>query len=1146
MSPRDLRHWEDLQVAQIQNLEAERFESFCQDLVECEAFDRHDDPDVLGPAGRYVPDGGRDISVTVKKPPHISKLDYQRTYRLKPFTEDGMGCTVYSCKSGRGWLDDALKDIRDALARLRKPGKHTRRQPNRAVEVLRDGGYFKLLINSVGKLDAECKRGDVQRTPRQHLVAAFQECLAEIDPAAGDPDARIEILDAHAITRFLRGRMPSGAMERWARELGVVPLLHSLGEWRADHVDQRVETTFVEDEARAALRRSLLEFFRGSKAGGGEKTAWLVGPPGVGKTRLLIDALGEDPSLGQRVRVAFNPAEALDALQPGRLLARHSDVLLIVDDCPVTDMSILMSRFRALASPESRARLLVMTPASRDVFSGGRAAIRWLLEPLDQASASELAAHSLGSSSPMDEQVQSIVRLTQGYPWFVALLAREAIAEGRAPRGIREAVEWALAAKQEAAREDELIALRLRRARSLLAAALTRRADWADLSDAQMNAIARAVGLARWQDVVDTAEQCVQRGILRRNLNWKYKYVTPHILEREVIAWLFAPDGPDPGGKTLQRHGIDFLADFLEAIEQLNLPSDLLSMIARTGLDELRAVPSARGALAASGLLGARLQFIVRHQPVAVASQLHRRITRLSIEELRIRNDERRDLVLALEELAARRSCFEAAEDSLFRLALAENEVYENNATATWSALYFPELNVSYHGLDQRAALLEERLEDPSPAARRIALLGARAMLTARGSRRALPAVDGARPVLSPAEARAGRLRIWKALAQRFADPDPSTAREAKRVAFAELRSALRWGIGAEALSLLAERVSEYSDSDRIELRDALAQVRAYDEEQLSFARPALKRLERLLQPTVFRERLRQHVGTWGPATLRKNDETLDDVLAREGLAGDAPVLSELDWLYSDQALRAQVFAVALGRCDDQALLFPELRRRARASTQTWPSKILLARYLGGWKQAGRADAVDPVLREMSSAPEDAESLALTLVEVGGDDERLSWVENAIRRDLLSPPCLSELGRRSRWLSAAGEDAFRSLVLALLESSVQASTAVALELLVDRVQESPLRAIELGPLLLRAVEALSRGPRNGMTDHSWELGARMLVDQGEVERIASLCVLSLSQPSGAGEPVWNVLHAAALRDAAAAWRAVSEALSKRP
>lgn len=1137
MAIQDPNGWANLRVEQLKTLDAEDFEDFCLDLIRCEAYDRHDGPMLDGPAGRHAPDGGRDVLLTIRKAPLERRPDYQRRHQLGPLTEDRIGRTVYSCKSGKGWLDDALGDIRD-----------NRKELGRALEVLLEGGHFKLLINAVGKLDAPVKRGAASRTPLGHLAAAFLERLRESDPGAADPADRIEILDAHAIAGFLQARMPpSGPMARWTDRLNLIPLLHGLEEWRRVHFEDRRprETELVDDSARAALRVSLLDFLRQPGSGPGEPTGWLVGPPGVGKTRLLIDALSRDLALAQRVRVAFSPEEALAALRTGRLLARHPEVVLIVDDCPSFDVDALAVQFRALVTAQSTARLLVMTPAGRDVFSGGRADLKWFLDALDPEATRQLAASALGRATPLDEEVQGIVRMSEGYPWFVTLLARECLMERRAPRDIREAVQWAVASRHERAREDELSALRLRRARCLLAASLTRRVDWAELAPEMREEVAHAAGLSRWQELIDTAKECVDRGVLRRNLGWKYKYVTPHVVEREVIAWLLSPDGPDPGGKTLSRHGQAFLSDFFETMERLDLPRDVLSAVASAGLEEVRSVPLERGALRGAGMLGARLRFIVRHAPVAAAREIRRRIDGLALEELRARTDERRDLVLALEELAAREPTFEDAEDALFLLARAENEAYGNNATATWSELFFPELNPTYRSLAHRMASLERRMNDPEPAARLLAMSGVRATLATHAARRSMDALDGERPAASPAEAREARIRAWRALTERFQDVDPEVARHAKNLAFEGLRGAVRWGIGEEALAALAAHATSYTDAERIRLRASLAAVRTHDEAWVATAAPALEHLEEKLMPGSFRERLRQHVGTWRPARLRGNDEALDDTLAREGLAGGAPILSELDWLLSEEAARVQVFAFALGRCDERRLLLGALRGRARAAGEPWMAKLVFARYLGGWKEAGRAEAIDPVLREMSRAPEEAESLALATVELGANEERLGWIEAALGMDRLRAPCLAEIGRRQHWLSGVGDEAFERFAGALLEGAGVARAAAALELLVDRAQGSPGRFEALRPLLLRAIERVPAAPRSGVTDYYWELGAGLLVEHGEAARVAELAVAALSHPSGAIEHAWKALHLAAEREPTAAWQAVAPALSRR-
>ncbi|WP_437679289.1 hypothetical protein [Sorangium sp. So ce131] len=1131
---RDPFGWTDISIELLEALDPDDFEQFCFDLIRFEAYDRHDDPALDGPAKRSVADGGRDILLTVKRSPRLSKADYQKAYHLGPLTEDGQARTAYSCKSGDNWLNLALRDVQE------------RKGLGRVVEVLLEGGYFKLLINTIGNLDSQVTRGGVQRTPHEHLVAALWERMKQERPDAENPSARVEVLDAHALTGFLRARQPeSGSITGWADRFSIVPLLHGLDEWRVHHQEDRSEPEFTDDAEREALRDALLGFIRHAPSTPRELAAWLVGPPGVGKTRLVLEALASDPAVEQRVRVARTADEALGALDRGRLLARHPAVVLIVDDCPPIQVDPLAARFVAATRTRTSARLLIVTPAPRQVLDKARLSPRWYLKPLDPTATRTLAARVLGG--PTDaERVHDIARLSEGYPWFVDLLARESLVEDRPPHDVREAAQWALAASWEADRGPELQALRLRRARCLLAASITRRIDWGELSLAQREDVSRAVGLERGQDLFDVADQCVRRGILRRNQGWKYKYVTPLVLEREVIAWLLDPDGGhDPGGRTLVRYGQLYMDDFFETLLRLGLRRELLVGMARVGVEDLERAPEDWGELRRLGLLGPRLRFVARHAPGATARELRRRIEASSIDELRARVEERRGIVFALEELATRADAFEDAEAALLRLAQAENESYANNAKATWAGLFLVELNATHRSLAERMALLEHRLSDPDPAVRAVALEGIRAVLTTRAFRIAHEAIDGAWTATTGEEARLARAQAWTLLGARFGDPDRAVAAEAKRAAVGELRAAVRAGMGDHAMATLAAHLADFTESERVQLRDALETVRTYDAGWLAPDGAYPGRLGALLAPSSFKERLRQRVGAWGPAALRKKDDALDDALAREGLAGDAPVLGELDWLVSEEAVRAQVFAYALGRCDERGLLLAGLRERARAWRKAWKGRIVFARYLGGWAQAGRDAAADAVLRDLRLDTDEASVLALAVVELGATEERLAWIQSAVQGGLLDEACVLELGRSGHWLSQVSEAAFAAFAGVLVEGTSIEHAAAALELLVDHIEDRPERAAPLRALLLRALERLAPHRVHGMTDHFWELGARLLVEQGEVARVAELALVALSQPRGAKDHAWKALHAAAARDARAAWRAVATALDRR-
>jgi hypothetical protein len=1134
---RDPSGWTDLDVDRLEELKGEDFESFCFALLQCEAYHRHDGPVFDGPAGESVPDGGRDILLTIRKPPVTTKRDYQQQHLLAPLTEDDFGQTAYSCKSGHDWLNQALRDVEE------------RKAPGRAVEVLQGGGHFKLFINCVGKLDASVVRGrDRQRrTPQAHLASAFWERMKEVDPNAGDPAHQIEILDAHAIVSFLKARRPAGgAIAGWAERLRLTPLLHGIEEWADEHRADRGDPVFTSDPARTSMKGDLLEFLRAPPTDERARAGWLVGPPGVGKTRLLLETF-RDPSITQRVLIAWNADEALTALAERRLATRHPGVVLVVDDCPAGEVDEVAERFLRTTKDDPAARLIVVTPASDRAREKPKLVRRWFLPPLEPSAAEALAGRILGERAGR-EQTEEVAKLSEGYPWFTALLAREALGEGRSPQSLREAMFWALAAPAEARAGLELDNLRRRRGRCLVAATLTSSMDWAHLPPEELESIAQAVGLGRWSEVVDGAEECFKRGILRRNLGWLYKYVTPFVLERELLVWFFEPEGPDPGGRGLTRLAGRYRAELYDALERLGLPPGAVDSLADAGLARLSSLPADLTSLVSSGILGPELRFLARHAPGATAREIRRRIAAASLDELRVEVRGRRDLVFALEELVTRRDAFEDAEAALFKLAQAENESWANNATATWSSIFLIDLNATHSSLDDRIGLLEHRSSDPDAPARRIALGGIKAVITTWATRTTIDPFDGIWPPPSPSDARRARIKAWCLLTARFTDADPQVASRAKQIAFEELRGAVRLGIGAEALDSITSRVATLDDEDRVKLREALANVRVYEAATLDpAASSALQHVETLVAPVSYGERLHQHVGAFGSARLRSEsrERDIDEALADEGLAGDRPILAELDWLVSDRAKRSHIFAYALGRRDKEGILLGGLHRQAKSWRQRWRARIVFARYLGGWAEANRAAEADAVLRDLQADLDEAPIAALVLIELGATDEHLAWLRRALSADRVDPAAVMELSRRRDWLANAGESAFRSFVTTLLEGVDVHHAAAAIELLMCRIKEDPGRAASLSELVLRGLERLAPERLDGMTDHYWELGAKLLVRQGNTCRVAELAIIALSRDAGSPGHAWSALHAAAEGDPGAAWRAVAAALEGR-
>jgi len=111
----------------------------------------------------------------------------------------------------------------------------------------------------------------------------------------------------------------------------------------------------------------------------------------------------------------------------------------------------------------------------------------------------------------------------------------------------------------------------------------------------------------------------------------------------------------------------------------------------------------------ANGRLLTQLAIVL---PARVSMHLGELIEGESIESLRARTGIRRDLVWTLEKLAWHSRTFERAADSLRRLALAENESYANNASATWVSLFGTMLPATAALPNQRAEYLERVTRD--------------------------------------------------------------------------------------------------------------------------------------------------------------------------------------------------------------------------------------------------------------------------------------------------------------------------------------------------------------------------------------------------------------------------------------------------
>ena len=111
------------------------------------------------------------------------------------------------------------------------------------------------------------------------------------------------------------------------------------------------------------------------------------------------------------------------------------------------------------------------------------------------------------------EIIERLAELSDGYPWFAALVAQE-IAQGASPpTTVADAADLALASPKD--KKDGWHDAVIANARALFAVMLTEDVDWSELSVIDRQALHEAVDAPSWSALDDARRACERRGLLR-------------------------------------------------------------------------------------------------------------------------------------------------------------------------------------------------------------------------------------------------------------------------------------------------------------------------------------------------------------------------------------------------------------------------------------------------------------------------------------------------------------------------------------------------------------------------------------------------------------------------------------------------------
>ena len=553
-------------------------------------------------------------------------------------------------------------------------------------------------------------------------------------------DSQVDFRDADQVALWVN-RYPSVAA--WARQWaqpGTIGPFRAWTHWasRAEHDT----SPRADDDRLPGLREPIRETVAEPR-----RVVRVVGPSGIGKSRLILEALErteEDERIGYSLADLVLYADESEAGEFAikdvvQTLAENGQrAVVVVDRSPPESHRTLVGMVQRQGSllslitidddipPDARDGIFVEVTAHETLVKVSEA----------PASVTEAIINSVCPGLP-SEDFRRLAHFSRGFPKIAHLVAQA----WTSARPVAHATEEHLVETFILGRRSHDRELLLGSAQLLSAFRLVT-VDHLD-GDELSEVAARGRNLSG-PDLRNGFNQLIDRGVARRRGNCVTLQPRPialHLAERKWWDW-----GPDEWDVILGGDASPELkvgaAKQLALLNTTDVAQQVVEHVCRDGgpFDNLEGIVQPRHAAVLSAL--------AEIDPSVVAERIGRFLRRFPDLDM-VRGDVRRDLVWALEKIAFHPDSFDAGAHLLLLLALAENEVYGNNATGQFVGLFPVILGNTAADGNARLLFLEEAARSDDPAQQRIvvdALVNGSA--TGHFSRSVGSETLGARPTL--------------------------------------------------------------------------------------------------------------------------------------------------------------------------------------------------------------------------------------------------------------------------------------------------------------------------------------------------------------------------------------------------------------
>jgi hypothetical protein len=1086
-------------------------------LIELDALGVAHPFDVRQPRVGGGPDGGVDLRY-VPAPGTLSKQGY-----IVPETSAPLW---FSCKASASWLDLVLTDLdwrKDASrAEAKRVAEHLDTSP---------AARFVIVTSAGGDLDG--KRRKAKKFFGETARARIEHCLQQSDPtyATRAFGAQITLVSAVQIQQFLHQSRPFSLSPTWLRALGVREITgwESVEELakRFTKGGRKSNALFVDDESRVAARAAIAD---ATENGG---LLVVVGPPGIGKTRAVYEALNQRTREQRELVTAFygpRPELLNEALREQAL--QCSNIALIVDDVGVTELSRLLD---ALIRDERQGKrtsvvLVVSAPESavsnalQSLNATAGAAIELVaIKPLGERERRRLLSEEVGGTRgrTIDEpSLEQLAKLSHGYPWFAVLLA----AQRETPRTVREAIERAMT--DDVAQRETYWA-------ALLLAVMMRDATLSSIEFEQRRCLASSLGVAEWNQLSAAVKHLRAKAIVRPHETpdgeQAISYVSPAIFAREVIRRELIEDPAKL--RALRECFARGLERVLDAAEAYELTDEERRTLAENIVRSMDARASTVDALADSDAPASKLlRQLALAAPARTASWLAAIVEQATDAQL-VARDARLLTTIAALTIAWRRDAqvFDVVEPALRRLAVFDETPFLNNAKHQWVRLFAEEPDPA-RPIEPRIERFEAVVRSGSTRERILATDVCFAWTANDNYLRAWSS-SNMNDALIAARSEAQR-RVVDCFLLLLSDSTPAVS-AAARARLNDILGARRttnpWL--ARVSKQLADRVMAWSEAQRSALLAALGSrqgERGYPTDDPA----AIATLEAALRPQTRSERFRAVAQRVRRDPLRnKLDHEIESALDELITTDATEFADELRWTDADgETLGGRRLVYALGLRDQTGACAERVVRYARES----PGSRVPALYFLGREDGGTPlTAIDATIRDWSEGAMVLARLTYLAQSRIDSEIRVEWFVSAARSS--APDHWFEQFERCAALHNAGASAQAAIIDALLDGQSATRATIVVQLCAART------TAEDSPRIKRALEALSlarRWPPNARMD--WLAVVLRLVEEDSAW--AAKHVVSVAERDAFDVPAppielalreWPEAHGDALWDAIA-------------